>query len=572
MFGGSSPKTILLKMVTRLVPLWFAASRAVEVVEVLAVAREKNKTVRMPVQISEKEPKKKNKETAASTRKKQHLKHRPQTAISREISRERDERSTRASMPVPLWLGVGYVVLVWVFCVFAWVRIALLAAPCAAAGTPWPTYCRAPAHPLFDFALPGPAANLCACNTFAAAPKDAKQMNISSSSYVYDCSSPRFMEDVHSGLFTGRSLATTAPYVQTMMFEAGCAVNNTHVDEMVVGLSNLRVLCLAESSAIVPPLQLPGAAMNKESQLMAIRLEKMGIEKIPSEIGRLSEALSILVLHRNPMLREVPREVGECKKISALYLSENSLTAVPSELGRLVGLAALALDHNKLASLPDELGSLVGLQELWLSGNLLSAVPSSFGRMSSLIQLSVADNRLSAIPVLDSNPQAWPNLRYMNLEGNNISSWPNDWVVRKDVAVADLPFNTTARVTGDERDGLYDTYVAQQQTKAAVGGNQEGGLIAAGNARGVISLLVLMGGNPVVGNNGSGGARLLEMSRGSAAGKLPRMLVSSRPECAAGCESTPWKAGNVRDFRGDKDCNLMCNVSSCQYDGGDCLR
>ena len=120
-------------------------------------------------------------------------------------------------------------------------------------------------------------------------------------------------------------------------------------------------------------------------------------------------------------------------------------------------------------------------------------------------------------------------------------------------------------------------YVTQRQTKVTVGGKtQAGGSLLASNVRSVISLLVLMGGNPVVGNNGSDGARLLEMSRDSAAGKLPWMLVSSRPNCAPGCESTPWKAGGlrvlIRDFRGDSMCNVLCNVLSCQYDGGDCLR
>ena len=561
---------------TRLIPLWFAASRAVEVVIAGAVARETTRRIRMPVQTrrfpSRVSSKKEGDNDAEDT-----TTGRPRLAaqtsfFSRNVDRERAGRSTRPPVPVPVWLGAGYVVLVGAFCVFSWARFAQLAAPCAAVETPWPTHCRVQAHPLFDFALPGPAAKLCACNTFAAAPKYAGWANATSSSY--DCAAPRFMKDVHSGLFAGNALATTAPYVQTMIFYEGCAVNNTHVHEMFVRLPNLRVLALTLSSAIVPPLMLPGAAMTTKSKMLALRLEGMRIEAIPSEIGRLSETLSILAVMGNPMLRELPRELGECTKLGILVLIENALKVIPSELGRLSGLATLLLTHNKIASLPDELGSLVSMQDLWLSGNLLSAVPPSFGRMSSLAKLFLAANRLSAVPVLDSDPQAWPKLRYMNLEGNNISSWPNDWAVQKDVPVAELPFNTTARAVGDERDGLYDTYVAQLlQTKVAVGGNQERGSLAS-NARGAISLLVLMGGNPVVGNNtdgrGSGGARLLVMSRGNVADELPVMLVSSRPECAAGCPSTPWKAGGLRDFLGDSQCDAECNVLSCQYDGGDC--
>ena len=141
------------------------------------------------------------------------------------------------------------------------------------------------------------------------------------------------------------------------------------------------------------------------------------------------------------------------------------------------------------------------------------------------------------------------------------------------MSVAELPFNTTARAVGDHREGLYDTYVIHQRT-ATVGGNQEGNGLA-GKVGDELSLLVLMGGNPIV-SHGTGGGRgdgdiLLEMRRGRAVGGLPRMLVSSRPECAAGCWSTPWKAGGVEDRRGDSWCNMECNVPACQYDGGDCL-
>ena len=601
MYGGSSLNKIVLKMATRLIPLWFAASRAVEVIESGAVARETDKLARMPTQrkhfpkrsrSAPGEEKTGNpiadsgffdeataRSLSSTTRKTIRLERQP-SAISRSIDKERAEQSTRAPVPVPVWLGTGYVLIVWAVCVFAWYRFAQLAAPCAAAGTPWLSHCRTQSHPLFDGALPGPAADLCACNTFAAAPvrkgkNYTRQMNntSSSSSSSYDCASPRFMDDVYSGMFAGNALATTAPYAQVMIFNDGCAVNNTHVNEMFVQMTNLRVLDVLRSSAIIPPLRLPGAAMTTDSQLMAIRLKDADLETIPSEIGQLGATLSVLCIAGNPQLREIPRELGECTHLGILYLFNNALTTLPSELGRLAGLSTVDLQTNQLSTLPDELGSLTNMQSLSLGLNRLSIVPPSFGRMSSLTNFGLAGNRFSAVPVLDSDPSVWPKLQYMNLEENNITTWPSDWAVEKNVSVAELPFNTTARAVGDDRDGLYDTYVMHQRT-ATVSGNQEGNGLA-GKVGDELSLLVLMGGNPIVSNRtggrGGDGDILLEIRRGRAVGGLPRILVTSRPSCTTGCRSIPWKTARIRDARGDSWCNAECNMLACQYDGGDCL-
>ena len=215
LLGGSSLSKIILKLLTRLTPLWFAASRAVEVVEALAVAREIKRRRCMPVQTRHFPARKISDNKQKKGKEEQRNRPRSQTIITQAINKERVERSTRPAVPVPVWLGVTYVVIIWVFCIFAWVRFAQLAAPCSIAGTPWPTNCRSPAHPLFDLALPGPAADLCACNSFTTAP------DWSANSSVYDCSAPQFMEDVHSGLFAKSALETTAPYVQTMMFQPG---------------------------------------------------------------------------------------------------------------------------------------------------------------------------------------------------------------------------------------------------------------------------------------------------------------------------------------------------------------
>ena len=231
---------------------------------------------------------------------------------------------------------------------------------------------------------------------------------------------------------------------------------------------------------------------------------------------------------------------------------ENGISSLPPELGRLASLASLGLINNMLTSLPSEMGSL-DLRSLMLGNNLLNALPKSFGRLSALTRLDLSVNRFTTVPILEDSPQALPNLMFMNVEGNNITAWPNGWTVQKNVSIAALPFNTTARAVGDSGAGLYDTYAAQRTADKNL-------------------MLMLMGSNPVVrshmGGRGDGGARLLEMKRG----ELPTMLVSSRPECAPGCISTPWKAVKQKDNRGDYFCRVECNQSACEFDGGDCLR
>jgi hypothetical protein len=387
------------------------------------------------------------------------------------------------------------------------------------------------------------------------------------------------MEQVHFGLIgAGAQVAAGASYVQTVMFYS-CAVNNTHVNEMFDKLKNLRVVALLDSPAIVPPLRIPAAAMTRESQLIALRLEGMGLGEIPPEFGRLSESLSILTINRNRRLQKVPRELGQCTNLGLLYLRDNAITLIPSELGRLTGLATLALAGNKLASLPAELGSLVNMQAMYLGRNRITELPPSFGEIRGLTLLSVGANLLTTVPILDAQPQAWPKLRIADFEGNRILTWPKSWILQNKVQVAQLPFNTT---TGDDGDGLYETYVARRRTVTRIGQNSssiEAGKETDGTLAGREVALVLMSGNPVV-NNSSTAAQLWEFSReGDTVGNVGGegepivMLVSSKGNCAlGGCWSVPWKGYMDHDPRGDSYCDTGCNVSTCNFDGGDCSR
>ena len=551
LLGGSTLAKIMLKMATRMTPLWFVASRAVESVQAMAVARETAKRAQRKSTTGAGIVMVENLMSHTDSPPKPRRK-RIGTVFTRQLEKERTERASRPPLHVPLWMTSTYTLLVWGFCVFAWIRFGQLSAPCAATGTPWAKGCRSRSLPLFDFTLPGTEA-ACACNTLITAPELAgdagSTANIVPSSY--HCGENAFMEDVYRGLFSQTEQAKkAAPYVQTVFFFTGCAVNNSHVQEMFVRLTNLRAFFLVNSKAIVPPLRIPTATMDPSSQLMVLYLRGGGVEEIPPQIGRLSATLTVLLLQGNPALRELPRELSDCTNLGILFLKHNAISTVPAQLGRLTGLGSFALTGNGVSSLPEELGSMTNLQNLQLANNALRTLPASFARMTILKRLNLAGNNMTVIPVLDSAPQTWTALKHLDIEANNISKLPQGWVAQATTSAAEVELlENVQQLEEASGDGLYDIFVEKKGQASEV------------------QLLVLVSRNPMTEiTNGS----LQEMKRDGKSEQLPLMLVSSRPECAPGCISTPWKAAKEYDLIGDLRCHEECNVTSCEFDRGDC--
>ena len=256
LLGGSSAAKILLKIVTRLVTLWWATSRALEIVKALAVARDLENRSILP---SLKSLPSRNKLKGGVN------KARQDSVVTRAQKRERTARSREGPKPVPVWIVIGHLAITWTFCVFALTRLAELDEPCRTT-PPWSNgHCRVRAYPLFNLALPAGQDNVptCACNTFAViAPKTGNNDS--------DCSSPAFMETVHRHMI--QKGAPAAKYIQGMVFLRGCALNNTHAFEMLntSHLPNLRVVFLSETAPVEAPLVLP--AWTTESKIMLLRL------------------------------------------------------------------------------------------------------------------------------------------------------------------------------------------------------------------------------------------------------------------------------------------------------------
>ena len=72
----------------------------------------------------------------------------------------------------------------------------------------------------------------------------------------------------------------------------------------------------------------------------------------------------------------MPKELGQLKNLSRLYLYSNQLAALPKEVGQLRNLSRLVLYDNQLAALPKEIEQLEKLSEIYLHDNKKLTIPS----------------------------------------------------------------------------------------------------------------------------------------------------------------------------------------------------
>ena len=316
--------------------MYFAGSRAVEVVESLVVAEQELEEEEKLEEkaLRDKQCLNSNRNRGASDGLNSFLTKK--SFITKTIRDEKNLRRKHGPVPVPIWIGGIYLAIAWGVCLFALVRLGQLDDACEALDAPLGTACQRAAYPIFDMALPGPSLpdtpGLCACNVLAASASfnvtnllttgtplqkaDAASagFNEVASSGYYNCQNPEWMDTVANEMWKGRG-AHAAQYAHIIMIVGlgtngkGCMVNNTHVEEMLVNLPNLRLFDLRYPT-VTTPLKLPPKAFNRDSKMMSLRLTGVNVERIPSEIGYLSNTISLIVIMKVPQFKEVPSELG----------------------------------------------------------------------------------------------------------------------------------------------------------------------------------------------------------------------------------------------------------------------
>uniref|UniRef100_A0A8B9KLJ9 poly(A)-specific ribonuclease n=1 Tax=Astyanax mexicanus TaxID=7994 RepID=A0A8B9KLJ9_ASTMX len=94
-------------------------------------------------------------------------------------------------------------------------------------------------------------------------------------------------------------------------------------------------------------------------------------------------------------VRSLSSALWSLTHLTALHLSDNSLSRIPPDIAKLHNLVYLDLSSNKIRSLPAELGTLVSLRELLLNNNQLRVLPFELGKLFQLQTLGLKGNPLA---------------------------------------------------------------------------------------------------------------------------------------------------------------------------------
>uniref|UniRef100_A0A8C2E316 poly(A)-specific ribonuclease n=1 Tax=Cyprinus carpio TaxID=7962 RepID=A0A8C2E316_CYPCA len=94
-------------------------------------------------------------------------------------------------------------------------------------------------------------------------------------------------------------------------------------------------------------------------------------------------------------VRSLSSALWSLTHLTALHISDNSLSRIPPDIAKLHNLVYLDLSSNKIRSLPAELGNLVNLRELLLNNNQLRVLPFELGKLFQLQTLGLKGNPLA---------------------------------------------------------------------------------------------------------------------------------------------------------------------------------
>ena len=168
----------------------------------------------------------------------------------------------------------------------------------------------------------------------------------------------------------------------------------------------------------------------------------------------------------------------------------------------------------------------------------------------------MAGNRLTRVPFEDM--RALPKLRYLNLQDNAIEAVPTNWRTVQKMNMSQL-MSANGQPLFTSHDDVYESYIQANAGSTTLVGDP---------------CLTMLGGNPIVTSSSTSqypgtGDVVFEVSTSDH--NMSSLLVVASKTCAAGCSSYVWAPGKVRSRLGDGGCSRMCNVSICDYDGGDCV-
>ncbi|MGB4774828.1 MAG: SMI1/KNR4 family protein [Daejeonella sp.] len=159
--------------------------------------------------------------------------------------------------------------------------------------------------------------------------------------------------------------------------------------------------------------------------LRKLDFSRNDLSEFPKQITQLSE-LRVLKLSMTPIV-EIPGEISELQNLKKLELNYNNHLDLPNSLADLNNLEVLSMHHNyKLDEIPEVVGQIPNLKKLILSycGGL-KRIPGNVENLSVLEIL-----HLNECPLLTSLPEnigSLTSLKYLYLGGTRIKSLPQSF-------------------------------------------------------------------------------------------------------------------------------------------------
>jgi len=156
----------------------------------------------------------------------------------------------------------------------------------------------------------------------------------------------------------------------------------------------------------------------KFKNLQAVDLsynDKLSIRQVLDVTRGIEQLHSLDLSHCE--IRELPKTIGDQKKIWDLYLQHNRLTRVPVELGKLEELETINLSYNDISELPEEFGDLQSLERILISNNPLEFLPKDMENLNDLKYIELPKESLSK-DIKKALKKMWPDAEVVYIKDN----------------------------------------------------------------------------------------------------------------------------------------------------------
>lgn len=189
---------------------------------------------------------------------------------------------------------------------------------------------------------------------------------------------------------------------------------------------------------------LPAAVASLE-KLDVLNLRGNQIERFDTSLTGLKE-LKDVNLSNNP-LTTIGNEIFSAEQpLRHLDFSDTQISTLPAAIGQISGMRDINLTNCRFTSVPAAITGNANLCTVWLSGNPMTVAPADFAGMTKLEGLFLSGISFTTAPALNipslvllamndcslttaPNVAGLPNLRQLELNGNNIASGSFDFSV-----------------------------------------------------------------------------------------------------------------------------------------------